>query len=89
VPITLDTLHDLSQRSVLVFQRSHQKAGFVLFDPSSHTIKDLGLAQMLASDPECLACQVSGMAGSVMRKRAVFIGGNARFARRDRPPAAK
>jgi hypothetical protein len=77
VPITLDTLHDLSQRSVLVFQRSHQKAGLVLFDPSSHTIKDLALAQMFAGDPECLGCQVSGMAGSVMRERPVFVGGKA------------
>src|ERR1039458_3816589 len=27
VPIALDTLHNLSQRGVLVFQRSHQKTG--------------------------------------------------------------
>ena len=89
VAIALDTLHDLSERSVLVFERSHQKAGLVLFDPSSHTIEDLGLAQMFASDPECLGCQVGGVAGSVLRKRPISIGGKAWLARQDRPAATK
>src|SRR5581483_3075893 len=87
--VALDTLHDLSEGGVLVFERSHEKTRLVLFDPSSHTIEDLGLAQVLAGDPECLACQVSGVAGNLMRKRPVFIGDNARFAGRYRSSAPK
>src|ERR1051326_3012926 len=89
VAIALDTLYDLSERGVLVFQRSHQKAGLVFFDPPGYTIEDLGLAQMLGRDPECLCRQVGGMADSVLRKRPVFVCGKAWYTRRGRPSAPK
>ena len=85
--IALDTLHNLSQRGVLVFQRSHQKTGLVLFDPSRHTIEDFGLAQMLPGDPQCLGGQVGGMARRVLRKRPVLVRGKAGLGRHDGPTA--
>jgi len=44
---------------------------------------------MFASNAECLRCQVGGVAGKVLRKRPVSVGGKAWLARQDRFAAPK